>query len=377
VSAKVLCVDDEPYILSAFRRQLRQFDLETAVGPEAGLQALETKGPFAVVVSDLRMPVMDGVQFLARVKEASPDTIRIMLTGQADLRSASMAVNEGCIFRFLLKPCPAEVLCRALEAGLDQFRLLNAERDLLEQTLHGAVEVLSEVLSLVVPEAFGRALRMRRYVREMCKHLQAANLWQYEVAAMLSQIGSIAVPPDLLEKVELGEKLDEDDRQTYCGQYQQAYDLLAKIPRLDLIAQMVRGQSGTRSTPGNMPGDPAALGIRMLRVARAFDELVTAGKSPESAVVRMRVSHPAESALLDALASMGEVDASLELRRVRIAQLSSGMVLRADVRSRTGQLLLGKGQEITPSVIARLRVFGASTTGVIEPLSVAVRGNEV
>src|SRR5580658_6938835 len=91
VNGKVLCVDDEPNVLLAFRRQLRQFDLETAVGPEAGLDALATKGPFAVVVSDLRMPVMDGVQFLARVKATSPDSIRIMLTGQADLVSASMA----------------------------------------------------------------------------------------------------------------------------------------------------------------------------------------------------------------------------------------------------------------------------------------------
>src|SRR5580704_4186971 len=106
VNSRILCVDDEPNVLLAFRRQLRQFDIETAVGPEAGLNALQTAGPFAVVVSDLRMPVMDGVQFLARVKQQSPSSIRIMLTGQADLTSASMAVNEGSIFRFLLKPCP-------------------------------------------------------------------------------------------------------------------------------------------------------------------------------------------------------------------------------------------------------------------------------
>ena len=135
MSAKVLCVDDEPNILLAFRRQLRQFDLETAVGPEAGLAVLEAKGPFAIVVSDLRMPVMDGVQFLTRVRAASPNTIRIMLTGQADLTAASMAVNEGCVFRFLLKPCPPEVLSLALQAGLEQFRLVSAERDLLEQEL--------------------------------------------------------------------------------------------------------------------------------------------------------------------------------------------------------------------------------------------------
>lgn len=373
MSAKVLCVDDEPNILLAFRRQLRQFDLETAVGPEAGLAVLEAKGPFAIVVSDLRMPVMDGVQFLTRVRAASPNTIRIMLTGQADLTAASMAVNEGCVFRFLLKPCPPEVLSLALQAGLEQFRLVSAERDLLEQTLRGSVEVLSEVLSLAVPEAFGRALRMRRCVREMCKYLQVANPWQYEVAAMLSQIGCIAVPPEILDKVLMGERLSEEECRTYCAQYRTAYDLLAKIPRLDAIAQMVRGQSESMA-PEGAPGDPVALGVKMLRLARSFDEFVSAGKSPEAALTGMRASHPAESSLLDGLASMGETDASLEMRRVRITQLSPGMILRADVKSRTGQLLLGKGQEITPSVIARLRGFAASSTGVAEPLSIAFRG---
>jgi response regulator RpfG family c-di-GMP phosphodiesterase len=353
---------------------MRQFDLETAVGPVAGLDALESKGPFAVVVSDLRMPVMDGVQFLARVKALSPSTIRIMLTGQADLGSASMAVNEGCIFRFLLKPCPSEVLSRALEAGLEQFRLLNAERDLLEQTLRGSVEVLCEMLSFVVPEAFGRAMRMRRYVREMCKHLQVSNPWQYEVAAMLSQVGSITVPADILEKVQLGEKLCDDDRRTYGEQCEAAYELIGKIPRLDMISQMVRGKCGSLNAPDRMSGEPIALGIKMLRVARSFDELVAAGTSPEAAVARMRTVHAAESDLVAALARMGEFEATLEIRRVRIAQLCSGMVLRADAKSRTGQLLLGKGQEITPSVIARLRGFAASSAGVIEPLSVAFRG---
>jgi response regulator RpfG family c-di-GMP phosphodiesterase len=373
VTSRILCVDDEPNVLLAFRRQLRQFDIETAVGPEEGLKALQTAGPFAVVVSDLRMPVMDGVQFLTRVKQQSPSSIRIMLTGQADLTSASMAVNEGSIFRFLLKPCPSEILSQALETALEQFRLVNAERDLLEQTLRRSVEVLSEVLSLVNPEAFGRAHRMLRYVREMSAHLRLAEPWQYEVAAMLSQIGSVAVPPDVLEKVQLGERLSEHDRETYGLQYQVAYDLLAKIPRLEAIARMVQGQNTSIDVAAMPPDEPVTLGTKMLRLARNFDDLVTAGNSPEAALARMRAGRGCDINLLDALATVGQGDASLEICAVRIAQLRPGMILRADVRSRTGQLLLGKGQEITPSVVARLQSFGSSSAGVVEPLSVTFR----
>src|SRR5208283_567097 len=135
---KILLVDDEPRVVQALQRALRsEFHIEIAGGPEAGLQVLARDGPFAVVVSDLRMPVMDGIQFLSRVKAASPDSIRVMLSGQADLNAAIAAVNEGNIFRFLTKPCPPATLGRVLEAALEQYRLITAERELLQNTLMG------------------------------------------------------------------------------------------------------------------------------------------------------------------------------------------------------------------------------------------------
>jgi len=98
---RILCVDDEPNVLQAFERQLRrEFDLQTALGPELGLQALAANGPFAVVVSDLRMPGMNGIEFLTHVRQTAPDTVRVMLTGDADLGATIKAVNEGRIFQF-------------------------------------------------------------------------------------------------------------------------------------------------------------------------------------------------------------------------------------------------------------------------------------
>jgi DNA-binding NtrC family response regulator len=139
----------------AMERQFRkQFEIRTAVGPVLGLQAIAEAGPFAVVVSDLRMPVMDGVEFLTRVRAISPDSVRVMLTGQADMDAAIAAVNQGNIFQFLTKPCPAATLTRALNSALEQHRLITAERELLEQTLRSSVGVLSEILSLVNPLGF-------------------------------------------------------------------------------------------------------------------------------------------------------------------------------------------------------------------------------
>ena len=120
---KILIVDDDPHILEGLRAVLTSyFHLRTAHGPEQGLQELRSSGPYAVVVSDLKMPGMSGVDFLARVREVSNKTVRVMLTGYADVDAAIAAVNRGEVFRFHTKPCPTEVLRQTLNDGLSKFR---------------------------------------------------------------------------------------------------------------------------------------------------------------------------------------------------------------------------------------------------------------
>ncbi len=121
-NAKILLVDDEPKHLSALRRQLaRKYDVSTATGGDDALLALESEGPFSVVVSDMRMPLMDGIEFLREVKERDPRITRIMLTGDSDQETAIAAVNQGSIFRFLQKPCPKDVLIAAIEDGMAEY----------------------------------------------------------------------------------------------------------------------------------------------------------------------------------------------------------------------------------------------------------------
>jgi len=132
MTEKVLLVDDDRNILAGYRRGLRnEFRLETAAGGEQGLQALNSRGPFAMVVSDMRMSGMDGIEFLARVREGFPDTVRAMLTGYADVETAIRAVNEGGLFCFLTKPCPKEKLALSLRAGIEQYRINTAQSAVL------------------------------------------------------------------------------------------------------------------------------------------------------------------------------------------------------------------------------------------------------
>ena len=106
MTTRILCVDDDSNILLGYQRALRkQFQIEVALGGEEGLAAVRNQGPYAVIVADMRMPGMDGVELLAKVREIAPDTVRMMLTGNADQQTALEAVNQGHIFRFMTKPC--------------------------------------------------------------------------------------------------------------------------------------------------------------------------------------------------------------------------------------------------------------------------------
>lgn len=374
MTKRILFVDDEPNVLQALERQLRkQFEVFTAEGPVAGLDALKKDGPFAVIVSDLRMPGMDGIRFLAMAKEAFPDSVRIILSGQGDFAAAIDAVNEGSIFRFLTKPCASDHLVKALTAALEQYRLVHAERELLEQTLSGSVEVLSEILSLVNPSAFGRSHRIRRYVRHMVGKLGLANSWQYEVAAMLSQIGCVTVSPDILDKVYSGTSLSKNEADLFASQYQVGARLLARIPRLEEVAQMIGAQL---KPDGNLEVKPeiaqtAAIGVQMLRIANDFDQGIIRGLTRDAVMAEIRVRHGHNKDLISALLTADVPQFGTEVRMLGIGDLHAGMVLNCEVHAKNGLLLLSKGQEVTHSVIARLLSFDASI-GVVQPFAVIV-----
>jgi serine phosphatase RsbU (regulator of sigma subunit) len=122
-------VDDDPKILAAFQRQLRKkVVIETVESGAEGLEVLRRDGPFSLVVTDYCMPSMNGIEFLGRAREIAPETVRIMLTGSADLGAAIQAVNQGNIFRFLTKPCSPENLLEAVQAGIYEYRRTHKER---------------------------------------------------------------------------------------------------------------------------------------------------------------------------------------------------------------------------------------------------------
>ena len=205
MNRRVLCVDDEPNVLEGLARTLSEdFDVHTATSGEAGLVALGGE-PFAVIMSDMRMPGMSGSVFLAKARAKAPDAVRVLLTGQADIQSAMAAVNEGAISRFLSKPCPPAAIVASMESAVEQHRLSSAERELLDGTVRGIVKLLTDVLAVSSPAVFSRATRLKQMVTHAAAKLELAEPWRFEVAAMLSQLGCIALPEDLVVRVVAGQ----------------------------------------------------------------------------------------------------------------------------------------------------------------------------
>ncbi len=376
MSDKVLCVDDDANILAGYRRQLhKQFNLDTAQSAAEGLKTLSERGPFAVVVSDLRMPGMDGIEFLGRVRSMWPNTVRVMLTGNADLDSAINAVNDGNIFRFLTKPCPANLLAKAITSSIEQYRLVMAEKELLEKTFKNSIKVLVDVLAMVNPLAFSRSSRVKRYVLHIVRELRLPNLWQFEIAAMLSQIGCVTVPQEVLEKVLTNIRLTPAEREMFNSHPSIAHSLLSKIPRLDIVAKIIAGQLNPVASASEMnftTGDVVALGAQILKVALDFDQLYETGTSTEKAIERM-LGRPDQydPNIVNALKNIKSSSSGMKVKLATVPDVTLGMILGENVYTKKGLLLAAKGQEITYTVLRGLRNFSKGV-GIQEPFLVHV-----
>jgi response regulator RpfG family c-di-GMP phosphodiesterase len=354
-------VDDEAYILSAYMRNLKsKYNILTSSKPEEAIKLFRnSEDPIKVVVSDYKMPGMDGVQFLYLVKNVSPDTVRIILTGYAELKTAIKAVNEGNIFRFLTKPCAVEILGAAIDAGIHQYNLKTVEKDVLDRTLKGIIKLLTDILSAVNPAYFGKALRMRNFSRSIAEILDVERIWDVEIAALLSQIGIITIPNDILDKSFKGASLSEKESIILNSVPGVGESLLKNIPRLEQIAKAIAYQDkrydGSDVPLENKAGDAIPLIGRILKVAGDYDRLVEGGANNEAAIKALSEKKGCyDPNILVALksATMGE-GRGFVMKSVPIEDLKPGMIVAENIVDQEGSFLLGKGNEITPILLFR------------------------
>jgi len=374
-NSRILIVDDQQANIVLLERILQQAgysQLARVLDSRLVIDGFKTFQPDLILL-DLMMPQVDGFSVMTQLRSSISEEVYLpILVITADVTPAAKqrALSVGAK-DFLTKPVDMTETVLRVYNLLETRWLYRKERELLERTLRGSIGILSEILSLVNPSAFSRAHRIRRYVQHMAERLRLADRWQYDLAAMLSQVGCVAVPPDVLNKsYRAGATLSATEQDILSSQPHVGYDLLSKIPRLEQIATMVAGQ---RSAWSDMIDSPelVRVGAHLLKVALDFDELIMRGATSDVALRQMYCSKAYQPDFVGALQHLQTEESRNTTRWIPASQLEAGMIIKEGVHSRTGLLLLSKGQEVTESAIARLKSF-ASLFGIVEPLCVTV-----
>ena len=365
---KLLAVDDESSVRTLLEHALgERFDVVTAATGAQGLALLEKEGPVAVIISDLEMGAMSGVEFLHEARTRSPETVRIVMTGNAGLEAAIALVNEAGLFRFLRKPVPLKTLQSTAADALKQYRLVTAERDILERTLAGMVKVLAEILSTVDPETFKCSIALRSNICSLARDLKVSNMWELAMAAMLNRIGYVAIPPTVIKKVHSRSALTPAEQELVRRVPQIGHDLLCNIPRCEGVCEIILYQAKNFDGTG-YPDDSASfeaipLGARILRIVSDLGELVWQGTNIKRALAQLRQREGVyDPAILDAaercFASGAPEDFNTSFcTALRVKDLQVGHRLLSDIETTDGALLLQAGNLLSAPILEKVRNF--------------------
>jgi len=377
----ILFVDDESAVLDGIRRLIRND--EVCLFATSGAQALEMLGAdasIAVVVTDMRMPGMDGVALLSEVRRRWPDTVRIMLTGNVDQNTAVEAVNQGQIFSFLNKPVNHDVLRSSLGQATRLYRAIRGEKDLLERTLGGAVRTLVEVLSHGFPRIFSRSLELRDLARQYGRSL-GGSAWKLDMAAMLGQIGWTTVPPDLFERGLTGAALTEAERSLVRQVPVIGARLIGHIPRLEPVAEIIRclqrNFDGGGYPRDDLAGQRLPIEARILRLLTDASCAAAGGPITLSILAKLR-SHAGvhDPALIDIMARLCAPGAVTEASEAPLASVAVtnpaffgvGDRLEEDLCFGDGTLALTAG-----TTLGRLQVEKLGNLGRLRPFRLPVQ----
>lgn len=366
LAPNVLCVDDDPHVLTALRRTLcRHFCVDVAQGGAQGLQLMEKKR-YAVVIVDMKMPGMSGLEFLRQAREKAPETTRILLTGNSDFESAVSATNDGGIFRFVCKPYNPAEFPGIVANAVHHHHLRVAEKDVAHRTLAGTAELLVQFAALLAPGGIERLTRAREIARSVALASGIVDTSPLETAALVSSIAcgtergavgrgartSIAARAELLERsVRLTERL------------------LGAIPSSSLVLELFeRARREGLDSPAAALLSPEIVALFLLL---EWEELTQSGSSEAEArrTLEQRAVYPWE--LLDAL-DPGTARPGHE-SEVAVCDLEPGVQVRSDIVVKgSGQVLLREGAELTRPVLERIRHY-ARSVGVVEPIRVVMK----
>ena len=375
MNKKILCVDDEESILRGFQLNLRnKFEIHLASDGQEGLELFEREGGFAVVLSDMRMPRMNGAEMLAAIKKIDPEVVTVLLTGYTDFESAMAAVNEGNVFRMLSKPCPPETLNKVLNDAVEQHDLICSKRILLDQTLRGAVDALAQSLATSQPLFFGRAQRLCRISNALAEQVNMPDSWQVGMAAIFSQIAYSSIPQHLSDEIYHRKELAPEVKSMVADLPDETLKIIDLIPGLEGIKKILQ-RIDVQHKFEVEDGTGVRTGASILKVALDYDYYAEQGHD-ESLIVstlhsRAEVYDPT---VVEALRQHLSVSSEIyQLSKISPRELEIGMILMEDLHLEEGMLIASGGADVDRQLLKVIRNYISCHDEFPFPKEISVR----
>ncbi|HEC99531.1 MAG TPA: response regulator [Proteobacteria bacterium] len=397
----ILMVDDEENILSSLQRLLRRenYNVITNASPEKALEILKHE-PVSLIISDQRMPEMDGTEFLEKARQIQPEAIRIILTGYADISAAMAAINQGQVYRFITKPWNDLDLKANIKQAIDFYHLRkenqrlfeltvqqntelkelneNLERKVEERTQEIArlykelqssyfktIRIFMDLMQMYDPALGGHAKRvavLSRLLAEKCE-LQGEELDVVEAAGSLHDIGLIGIPREIIRKKGSGRTAAEEA--LYRQHPALGYAILNSVPKLDQVSILVKSHHewfDGAGYPDRLKKEEIPLGARIIAVADVYDHLsVRRDISREDVLHRLHKLAGAEldpsvvSAAIEVFSAIKTADRA-EVA-VTLADLRPDMVLARELKTHTGRLLMPKDAVLKEAYLEKIKRF--------------------
>ena len=356
---KILCVDDEEAILRGFTLNLRnKFDLHLASDGKEGLELFQREGGFAVVLSDMRMPNMNGAEMLAKIKQLDNEVVTVLLTGHTDFESAMAAVNEGNVFRMLSKPCPPETLKKVLKDAIEQYHLITSKRILLDQTLRGAVDALAQSLATTQPLFFGRAQRVRRLANGLAEEMKLRESWRVDVAVIFSQLAYLSIPSHLSETVYHRKDLRAEIKAMMKDLPEETLKIVDLIPGLEDIREILQRME-VQPKFEIEDGSGVRTAASILRVSLDYDYYHEQGHDEGLIVKTLRSrTDTYDEKVVEVLGQFLQADSSsYTLSEIEPRNLAEGMRLDQDLLLEDSMLIASAGADIDRSLLKIIRNY--------------------
>ncbi len=353
MSNQVLFIDDDVSLLSTMKRNLGlDFTIHTAEGGEVALELVQQQGDFSVVVVDMQMPKMNGIQTIAMLREKMPNAVFLMLTGNQDLTTAIQAVNDGRVFRFLTKPCQVFEISAAIQAAQQQHNLIIAEKELLSGTFAGAINLMTDVIEMQEDRHVDTG-RMSEALVDLADRMSIEIGWEEKVAARIFLVGIAMLGPEDSVKFGALDPATAEHKAMFARICKKSASMLARLPRLGWIVDLLKHvPNAERYESGCDRIDSGAL---LLRIVFYWNFLTNKGLCVEAATsVIENIMPELSSKMIQSMQCLHDNHDAHMLTKVAIGKLRPGMIPYENIENPRGGFAVAKGRVLTVAMVENL-----------------------